>query len=339
MPNIKDIAELAGVSVATVSRTLKKPEVVREETRRVVMAAVAKLEYKPNALASGLRRQRSETIIVVVPDIRNPFYSSIVQGIEHVAHSSGYKILLGESQNRQDRLDSYAGMLMSKEADGLILLGSLLPTLVQESLAQGREVPIPLVMACEYFEGLEIPNVRIDNVGAAALATTYLLDLGHARIAKITGPMNNPLSKDRLKGYRSALRKAGLRALPDYVGHGDFSVDSGYRAMQALLALEEPPTAVFCSNDEMAIGALKAIKDQKLRVPRDISIIGFDNIRFSEYSDPPLTTISQPNTEIGRTAMRLMLDCFQGGIQSARTIVLPHELVVRASTARFRDKP
>lgn len=332
MANIKDIAKFAGVSVATVSRALKKPDVVKEGTRNIVLAAIKQLEYKPNALASGLRRQKSEKIIVVVPDIHNPFFASIVQGIENVAYSNGYKVLLGETQDSQERLDSYADMLMSKEADGLILLGALLPTIVQESVKEKRNIPIPLVMACEYFEGLNAPDVRIDNVGAAVLATSHLIDLGHKLIATITGPMANPLSQDRLKGFEERMRKARLKIHAEFVVHGNFSVNSGYEAMKKLLGAPSRPTAVFCANDEMAIGALKAIKEKDLRVPHDISVIGFDNLRFSEYTDPPLTTISQPNARIGETAMKLMLDLFEDIRHIDQTVILPYALIDRAST-------
>lgn len=338
MANIKDIAKLAGVSVATVSRALKKPDIVKEDTRNVVLAAIKQLEYKPNALASGLRRRKSEKIIVVVPDIQNPFYASIVQGIEHVAYSNGYKVLLGETQNNQERLDSYADMLMSKEADGLILLGALLPTIVQESIKEKQGIPIPLVMACEYFDGLNAPDVRIDNVGAAANAAGHLIDLGHKVIATITGPLANPLSQDRLKGFKERMRKARLKVHAELVVHGSFSINSGYDAMKKLLEASSRPTAVFCANDEMAIGALKAIKEKGLRVPHDISVIGFDNLRFSEYTDPPLTTISQPNARIGETAMKLMLDLFENIQRIDQTIILPYALIVRASTGKVNGR-
>jgi LacI family repressor for deo operon, udp, cdd, tsx, nupC, and nupG len=333
--NIRDIARLAGVSVATVSRTLQRPEVVAPETRARVTAAVDRLGYKPNALASSLRRQRSEAIVVVVPYIHNPFFSSVVQGIENIAHRNGYKVLLGESQDNQARLDTYAAMVGSKEADGLILLGSLLPTAVREGIEQEAPLALPLVMACEYFPGLLAPNVRIDNVEAAALATDHLVRLGHKRIAKITGPNHNPLSKDRIRGFKARMAKAGLNVPGDYLARGDFSADSGYVAMKKLLALSPRPTAVFCANDEMAMGALKAIRQQKLSVPDDISIVGFDNIRFSDYCDPPLTTVSQPQLEIGETAMKLMLDVFEERT-AATTVVLPHALVIRASTRKLR---
>ncbi len=333
MANIKDIAKLAGVSVATVSRALKKPDMVKKATRDVVSAAIAELSYKPNALASGLRRQKSDSIVVIVPFIQNPFYSGIVQGIENIAHAHGYKVLLGESQNNQKRLDSYAEMVMTKQADGLILLGAMLPTYMKNDLEENQTPSIPVVMACEYFDGFDIPNVRIDNVEAATAATNHLIALGHRRIAKITGPVSNPLSKDRLKGYKAALKKAKIKLDSSLIATGEFSVHSGYKAMTTLLNEAPDMTAVFCSNDEMALGAMKAIKERRLRVAKDISVIGFDNVWFAEYTDPPLTTICQPHVEIGETTMKLMLDISNNGPKLPQKIILPHQLIRRSSTA------
>lgn len=311
------------------------PDVVTAKTRARVEAAVRDLDYKPNALASSLRRLRTENIIVVVPDIHNPFFSGVVQGIEHIAHAHGHKVLLGETQNSQQRLDTYAAMLVRKEADGLILLGALLPSVVQRAVASGEPPPVPIVMACEYFAGLQAPNVRIDNVAAAAAATDHLLQLGHRRIAMISGPSGNPLVKDRLKGYRQQLAKADITVPAEFVGRGDFTLQSGYHAMQKLLALTHKPTAVFCANDEMAMGAIRAAKDAGKRVPQDLSVVGFDDIQFAEYYDPPLTTIRQPRREIGETAMRLILDVFAKR-NAPTSVVLPHVLVVRGSTSALR---
>ena len=335
MANIRDIAKRAGVSTATVSRALATPGVVTAKTRALVEAAVRDLDYKPNALASSLRRLRTENIVVVVPDIHNPFFSGVVQGIEHVAHTHGHKVLLGESQNSQQRLDTYAAMLVRKEADGLILLGALLPSIVERAVSAGVVPPVPIVMACEYFTGLQAPTVRIDNVAAAATATEHLLQLGHRRIAMITGPSGNPLVKDRLKGYRQQLAKADVTVPAEYVARGDFTLQSGYQAMQKLFALPQKPTAVFCANDEMAMGAIRAAKDAGKRVPQDLSVVGFDDIQFAEYYDPPLTTIRQPRREIGETAMRLILDVFAKR-NAPTTVVLPHALVVRGSTKALR---
>jgi len=340
-PTIRDVARVAKVSVATVSRALASPDTVRAATREMVENAIRKTGYRPNALASRLRRQKSDSIVVVVPSIHNPFFSNVIRGIENLAHLSGYKVLLGESQGNQERLDSYASMLARKEADGLILLGALLPSILKEAGGQ-RVHAMPVVSACEYFEHIHLPNVRIDNVAAAAMATEHLIRLGHTRIAKITGPMHNPLSKDRLAGFRQAMAQAKIKVDEEMIVNGDFSAPSGYAAMKTLLGKPVKPTGVFCSNDEMAIGAARAIKETRLRIPRDISIIGFDDIRFSGYCDPPLTTIHQPQAAIGEMAMQLMIEMLQDEADvsgdAARTIILPHSLIVRTSTGRAESR-
>ena len=324
MADIRTVAAAAGVSIATVSRVLKTPDVVTQATRDKVLAAVAATGYRPNALASGLRRAKSDNIVVVVPFIQNPFFSGVIQGIEGVAFAGGYQVLLGESQNDQKRLDSYAGMLRSKTADGLILLGAALPSQLDEKT--------PLVVACEYFPDHRLPAIRIDNVAAAPMATDHLIGLGHTRIGKIAGPAENQLSRDRLAGYRAALEAAGLAYDETLVAEGRFDVESGHVAMTKLLDLAQPPSAVFSSSDEMAIGALKAAREHGLKVPDDLSLVGFDGIRFADFCDPPLTTVVQPNVEMGAAAARLMIGILTGEEPAPEDIVLPATLLIRQST-------
>lgn len=331
MATIRDIARQAGVSVATVSRTLRDPETVRPVTRERVRAVIAEMNYSPNAIARQLRQRTNETVIVIVPAITNPFFAGIVQSIENVAMELGYRVLLGETQGSQERLDHYAEMVLTRIADGLILLGSLLPSIVRAGLAAGGAPPIPLVLACEPFEGLECPNVLIDNVAASQLAVRHLAERGCRRIATITGPLLNTLCQDRLTGYRQGIAEAGL-AGAEWVVQGDFSIESGYTAMQSLLAGSLRPDGVFCASDEMAIGALKAIHERELSIPGDIAVIGFDDLRFGAFAAPPLSTIRQPTTELGSTAMRLLDDVIHGRAGGKQAIVLPHELVARAST-------
>jgi LacI family repressor for deo operon, udp, cdd, tsx, nupC, and nupG len=332
---IRDIAKRAGVSVATVSRTLREPEAVRPLRRERVQQAIDEMNYTPDAIARQLRRRSNETIIVIVPEIANPFFSGILQSIENVAHSLGYRVLIGETQGKQERLDYYADMVQTRVADGLILLGSLLPRIVTDNLKAGRkEPPIPLVLACERFDGLDCPNVVIDNVAAAYLAVEHLIESGRKRIATITGPLENPLTVDRLKGYRDALSAAGLEVREDWVVQGDFSIESGYAAMRSLLEAGQMPDGVFCAGDEMAIGAMHAIREAGLVIPRAIAVVGFDDLRFGAFAAPPLTTIRQPTNELGESAMRMMDAVLHKRPIDPWTQVLPHSLVLRESTAR-----
>lgn len=333
MPTIKDVALAAGCSTATVSRALANPEKVTEPTRKRVASAIAKVGYSPNLAARNLRRSESRTIVVLLPDIANPFFSEIIAGLEEIAHREGYRVLLGDCEHDTGRAKAYFDLLPTNQADGIILLTAEIPLSLVTQQARGSQ--IPLVMACEYFDQLALPTVRIDNPLAAARAVEYLSSLGHHRIATITGPMQNPICIDRVKGYQSEMERQQLVVNPGWIVEGDFGFLSGYQQGQLLLAMprEQRPSAIFCHSDEMAIGLMKAARDASIRVPEDLSVIGFDNIGLSEYCQPELTTVSQPRDEIGRCAMRLLLDVLRKK-QVPHQQVLSTQLIVRASTAQ-----
>jgi LacI family repressor for deo operon, udp, cdd, tsx, nupC, and nupG len=337
VPNIHAVAKRAGVSTATVSRVLSRPEVVAPGTRRKVMRAVAFLGYEPNAAAKNLRTDRSRKVLVTVPDISNPFFSLILQGIEETALSEGYSVLVGDTQHDLKREERYAQMLKRREADGLIFLGHRLP---KEAVGLIKAVAprcAPIVNGCEFSPRLGVPSVHIDNAKAATEAMDYLYELGHRRVGIITGPLASPLSRDRLRGALSSARNH--QAEEDcMVVTGDFSIESGHTAAEQLLGATEPPSAMFCFNDEMAIGVIDAAKGRGLRIPRDLSVAGFDDIRFARYTDPPLTTVAQPMREIGEGTVRLLLQILDGQTAPPESITLSHKLIVRASTAAPAQK-
>jgi LacI family repressor for deo operon, udp, cdd, tsx, nupC, and nupG len=333
VPSIKDVARLAGVSTATVSRTLANPEKVAERTRQRVMSAVTESGYVANSMARNLRRRRSNTVVVLVPDIANPFYAEIIQGIERVAHGRHYRILLGDIQGDAAREQDYASLVQQRQADGIISLSDKLPFQLQTGQRVADPGWPPLAMACEYYGEIAVPVVRIDNRAAAAQAVEHLLREGHRRIAYIDGPTHMPICRERLVGYEAAMLGVNIAIDPQLVAQGDFGLHSGGACMDQLLEIKRPPSAVFAANDEMAIGAIKAIKAGGRSVPEDISVVGFDDIRFAEYIDPPLTTVHQPRSQMGETLMRLMLDILAGDAPLKGEIVLPHRLVVRGSTA------
>ena len=331
MATIQDVARSAGVSTATVSRVLSAPERVAEATRAKVHAAVARLGYTPNLAAKTLRTLRTEKILVTVPDISNPFFSQVIRGVEQAAQAAGYSVLLGDTRHEAAREEQYAAMLLRREADGLIFLGHRLPdTLADMVAAMGPRTPI--VNGCEFSDGLGVSSAHIDNERAAAEAMAHLYDLGHAAVGVITGPMASPISRDRLAGVRAAAARRG-QAARLFVATGDFSIESGAGQGDALLDRLHRPTAIFCFSDEMAMGALDAIRRRGLRCPQDISLLGFDDIRFARYLDPPLTTMSQPMDQIGHEVVRLLLEILSGRAQTTQHVTLPHRLIVRASTA------
>ncbi|UXV37684.1 LacI family DNA-binding transcriptional regulator [Staphylococcus simulans] len=326
MTNVKDVAKLAEVSTATVSRVLTNTGNVSEKNRKKVLDAVEKLKYYPNSIGRQLRKMETKTILVVVPDITNSFFSNILRGIENRAGEKGYQVLLGDTQNK--KADDYFKYLYEKQVDGMILLTSKL------SLGTLKDIydKFPVVLACETITGLDIPTVSINNIEAAETVTDYLIDLGHKKILHATGPLDGILGKNRLLGFENKMRQYNYSISRDSYIEGDFSLESGYRIGKQILKMREKPTAVFAANDEMAIGIIKILKKHKICVPEDISVVGFDNIKLAEIVDPELTTYSQPNYEIGEKAMKLLLEIIEKKEIEEKSIILNGELVERKST-------
>ena len=331
MSNIREVAKRAGVSTATVSRVLSRPDVVSPDTRSRVLKAVERLGYAPNSVAKNLRTLKSRKLLVTVPDISNPFFALILQGIEDCAQKNGYAVLLGDTQQDERREERYALMLKQKEADGLIFLGYRLPKVAATVVNEMAPQCAPIVNGCEFSPELGVPSVHIDNARAAAEAMTHLYELGHRRIGVVTGPLVSPLSRDRLDGVLATARSRDAEAQLA-VMQGDFSMGSGSEAAERLLT-QSHPTAMFCFSDEMAMGVLETARRRGLRVPADLSVVGFDDIRFARCTDPPLTTIAQPMREIGEETVRLLLSILNGTLVAPASVTLPHRLQVRCSTA------
>ena len=331
MSNIYEVAKRAGVSPSTVSRVLSQPNVVSIKTRLKVLKAVDGLGYIPNSTARNLRTSRTGKLLVTVPDISNPFFSLILQGIEDAAQREDYAVLVGDTQHDDRREQRYALMLNSKEADGLIFLGHRLPEAAAALARAAAPRCAPIVNGCEFNPRLGIPSVHIDNARAASDAMHLLYDLGHQRIGIVTGPLVSPLSRDRLRGASTTAQKRGAEDLA--VVDGNFSVESGADAAERLFAAPRPPTAIFCFNDEMAMGVLDVARRKRIRVPRDLSVVGFDDIRFARYTEPPLTTIAQPMRAIGEGTVRLLLAILRDDSTAPDSVTLPHTLITRASTA------
>lgn len=330
---MKDVAQKANVSTATVSRALMNPDKVSQSTRNRVEQAALEVGYLPQSLGRNMKRNESRTILVIVPDICDPFFSEIIRGIEVTAAKQEYLVLIGDCahQNRQEK--TFIDLIITKQIDGMLLLGSRLP--FDAGVEEQRNLP-PMVMANEFAPELELPTVHIDNLTAAFNAVNYLRELGHRHIACIAGPEEMPLCHYRLQGYVQALRRSGITVDPHYIARGNFTYEAGARALEQLLALPVPPTALFCHSDIMALGALSLAKRRGLKVPEDLSIVGFDNISLSEFCDPPLTTVAQPRFDIGREAMLLLLDQLHGHNVNSGSRLLDCELIIRGSTRNIR---
>ena len=327
---IKDIADRAGVSTATVSRALSGSGLVAEATEKRIRAAALELDYRPNIAARNLRMQRSMAILLVVRDVSNPFYLEIFKGVEAEARAAGFSVLMGNANNDPLRAAEYFEMLQDGHADGMILMTGALGDEAVRSLK--GPVRKPLVVALELIEDLDVPNVHIDNRKAAYEAVQHLIGLGHRRIAHVQGPMPEYMSIMRREGYQAAMSDAGLLVADGYDLPGDYTLERGQSACRELFSRKDRPTAIFLANDEMAIGAINELRRLGFSVPSDVSIIGFDDIFLSETFYPPLTTVSQPRDEIGRQAMRMLLKLISGEANTLPSRQLETTLSIRGTT-------
>ncbi|GGE26198.1 DNA-binding transcriptional regulator CytR [Pullulanibacillus camelliae] len=331
---MSDVAKYANVSTATVSRALQHPESVKEETRQKVLAAITALNYTPNVLARQLRRMETKTILVVVPNIENNVFSQLLSGIDAVANQKGYKVLLGNINHKVDKIYDYLDHFRQRQIDGMIMLISDLSDHILQDLAN----ELPLVITPDSSDDAIVPTVVVDNVGSSQRATEHLISLGHRRLAHIAGPLHLSSSKSRLEGYRQALHENGIRFDHELVKAGDFTIQAGFKQMEQLLLMEVPPTAVFCASDEIAMGAIKRIKQHGLKVPEDIAIVGFDNVKFSSIFEPALTTMAQPLEEMGRQSMKVLIDRMNGKTLSKNHFIYSADLIIRESCGAHLNK-
>jgi len=333
--SIKDVARIAGVSIATVSRCINDPERVKEKTRHRVQAAILQTGFSPNTLAQSFRRGKTHVIMVVLPSVGDPFFTRVMSGIRKVASTKGYSLLISETQFNTMTADEIGAMIVSRQADGIALLASLSP-FGTDVLSARSQRTLPVVIGCETVstELAGIPGVHIDNCAAAMEATNYLLAKGHRKIAFIYGQKESLLTTDREQGYRAAMREANIPIEDGWVAEGKLTIDGAIRATRGLLGHHHRPTAIFCANDEMAMACIHAIKSAGLGVPKDVSVIGFDDIRYAPICDPPLTTVYQPAEEIGERVMyRLLDEIEQVKSGKGRAEIVSHQLIIRQSVA------
>ncbi|MES2441540.1 MAG: LacI family DNA-binding transcriptional regulator [Pseudomonadota bacterium] len=335
-PTISSVAALAGVSIATVSRCVNDPERVHARTRARVQKAIAELGYSPNALAQNFRRGRTNMIMVVMPHVGCAFLSEVLAGVRE-GIGGRYSIVIAEAKPRS--YEEVGAMLVSRQVDGLILLATL-PPFGADLDDFNRQRRVPVVLGCEPIsDELEtLPSVHIDNFEAAYEATRHLIDLGHTRVAFVSGPTGSLVTRDREQGFRAAMDESGLGVPDDHVRAVPLSTDGGAAAAGELLRCESPPTAIFCANDEMALGAMHALRRAGLRIPEDVSVMGFDDTRYAAIASPPLSTVAQPAQEIGRRVAARMIGEIEGtAVDGPRIELLRHRLVIRQSTGPCRE--
>jgi DNA-binding LacI/PurR family transcriptional regulator len=292
---------------------------------------VEQLGYRPNTIARSLVTKSTQTIAVLLPDIANPFYAELVSGIQASALATGHTMLLCMTEGDADREDEYLTLLRAKQVDGVLVDGLVLPP---GRIARFVREGLPIVCLDRDVDSMSVPLVQVDNRLGARMATEHLLALGHTRVAHVSGAADLGISDERVAGFRDAHEAAGLEVDDELLAVGSFTEDGGYQAMRTLLG-RTTLSAVFAANDLSAIGVINALVEAGRRVPEDVSVVGFDNVRLAKFTTPPLTTIAQPAAEIAERATKLLLDLAGGRSVAQLRHLLEPELVVRRSTARF----
>lgn len=329
MVTIKDVAKLANVSVATVSRVINMADNVQEKTKAQVKDAIKKLNYTPNLLGRNLRRLETKKILVLINTMSNPFYSRVIKGIEEKALPSGYTVMVCMTHGDVVIEDRYMQMLKTRLVDGAVFL-----TTEQTGEVLTFELhDLNVVQACEPCNEFLTPTVSIDNEKAAFDATDYLISKGHKHIAFFGAGSIYQSSIQRENGYQRALEKSGIPFDPKLIFNEGFSFNAGIRSANELLTLEKLPTAIFCISDSLAAGAMKTLEQNGIKTPADISIMGFDNTQISQIFIPAITTLKQPQFEIGYKAMELLLERIKGTDNCRTKILLEHSIVERESVA------
>jgi DNA-binding LacI/PurR family transcriptional regulator len=332
MANMKQIAKLAGVSLGTVSHVLNGTVKVREPLRNRVLEAIQATGYQPSQLARGLRRDKTNILAMIIPDILNPFFPGVVRGAEDVAFANGYRLVLCNTDNDHEKEISHLKALQAYLPSGLIVIPSDFSELVAQTDSY-RKAGSAVVCIDRLPRNWDGDSVTINNAGGAFHATSYLISLGHRTLAAITGPLHLTNSQDRLKGFKRALRQAGLETPPGYLQETTFDRAGGYAKTKILLRMVPRPTAILACNDMIALGALLAIREEKLRCPDDISLVGFDGLDLTEITTPQLTSVYQSPYQLGAAAAQLALDRVADKNSPVRRVVLKTDLRIRESVA------
>lgn len=333
MATIKDIAKAIGVAHSTVSRALNGDPRISEATREKVLRAARELNYHPNLSAKGLVRRQVLSIGLVIPDVTEPFYGRIVEGVDRVTYEAGFNLVLYITHADREREIAALEQIRQGRVDGLILM---IRKAKAEAVIGMEGKGVPLVLLLQRIPGSGIDSVRVDNEGGASRAVCHLIEGGHRRIAMISGPSHAPDARERRRGYQRALKIKGISCDRELVVSGDYTFASGYRAVDKLMSVpvRQRPTAIFAANDHMAMGAIKRLTERGVGVPGDVAVVGFDDIAPSAYYRPSLTTVRQPIEESARQAAELLIGRIRDAVHEPRDIILGTELVVRESCGR-----
>ncbi|MEN5015658.1 HTH-type transcriptional repressor PurR [Erwinia sp. Eh17-17] len=338
MATIKDVAKRAGVSTTTVSHVINKTRFVAEETREAVWVAIKELHYSPSAVARSLKVNHTKTIGLLATSSEAPYFAEIIEAVENRCFAQGYTLILGNAHNDLQKQQAYLSMMAQKRVDGLLVMCSEYPDTLIAMLEENRNIPM-VVMDWNESRG-DFTDTVLDNAFEGGyLAGRYLIERGHRDIGAIPGQLERNTGGGRHAGFLKALAEAGITLREEWLVQGDFEPESGYRAMQQILSQKQRPTAIFCGGDIMAMGAICAADEMGLRVPQDISVIGYDNVRNARYFTPALTTVHQPKERLGETAFDMLLDRITSKREEQQTIEVHPSLIERRSVADgpFRD--
>lgn len=331
MITIADVAKRAGVSKMTVSRVINNSGYISPKTRARVEQAIAELGYIPNALARSLRFKQTRTIALIVTDITNPFFTTVARGVEDMANDQGFSVIFCNTDESPDEEAQYVNVLLQKQVDGLLLVPTGGATEIVEFL---NNHTVPFVLLDRRVPGMAVDIVLCDSERSAYDIVEHLIDLGHQRIAALGGSANITSSIDRVKGYRRAMIEAGLKNEAHRAYFTSFTIEGGYCAAQQALAEQPLPTAFFATNNFIAIGAMRLLKERGLSVPDDVSVVSFDDLPAAIVLDPFLTVIEQHAYEMGRQATQLLLNRLYGkGPTEPQEILIPTDLIIRRSSA------
>lgn len=330
MPTIRDVAKLAGVAPITVSRVINNSSYVKQETRERVEAAVEELGYIPNTVGLSLRFKQTMTLAVVLTDITNPFWTTVVRGIEDVAQANGYSVILCNTDESEAKQDQYLQMLLRRRIDGILLVPA---TSSPNPIRLIQKQNIPTVVLDRQIHGIELDLVRSDTEEGAYQLTKHLLSLGHRRITMLAGPRDISTSIDRTNGFCRAFDDIDLEVRDEQIIWGEFTQEAGYAMAQRTLQGATLPTALFAVNNFVAMGALRALRESQVSVPDQMSIVAVDDIPPAFTIKPFLTVAKQPAREMGKQATNLLLERIKGGTEDPRKqIVLPTEIIIRTSS-------
>jgi len=328
---IKDVARESGVNVSTVSRALNNSYGVHDKTRKHVLEVARRINYRPNPVARGLVTGRLPTIGLVVSDIRNPFFAEVARGAEDAAHRAGRDLVLCNSDLKAEKQMGYFDSLLAKQVDGIVMNSVAALSRAQQDQLRAANVPIVLLNRTSIHRSFS--SVLGDNLQGGEIAGNYLIDLGHTKVGHITGPRAHGNLTDRAKGFRKAFHDRGLPE-PEVIC-GEHTFTGGYKSANHLLGSEGKITAIFAGNDVLAFGCIRAAIEKGIRIPDDLSIIGFDNVEMSQVTNPPLTTVDQPKYEIGKAAIEMLLNMIgKDGIREPEHRVIGVHLVERQSCRR-----